>query len=61
MMLKVPVRGIRSIGMQFYAALENLDSLLSVEVIVTNEDGHAPLEIMKPVLVMTAVTPSLLV
>ena len=61
MMLEVPVRGIRSIGMQLNASLENLDSLLPVEVVVADESGHAPFEIMKPVLMMTAVTPSLLV
>ena len=47
--------------MKLYAALENLDSLLPVEVVIANEGSHAPLEIMKPVLMMTAVTTSLLV
>ena len=47
--------------MQFYASLEYLDGLLPVEVVITNEGGHAPLEIMKPVLMMTTVTTSLLV
>ena len=47
--------------MQRYASLEYLDSLLPAEVVVTNEGSHAPLEIMKPVLMMTAVTASLLV
>ena len=47
--------------MKLNADLEYLDSLLSVEVVVTNEGGHAPFEIMKPVLMMIAVTTSLLV
>ena len=38
------------------ADLENLHSLLPVEVVVADEGGDASLEIMKPVLVMTAVT-----
>ena len=61
MMLKVPVRGIRSIDMQFYASLEDLDSFLPIKVIVTDEGGHAPLKILQPVLMMTAVTTSFLV
>ena len=47
--------------MQLNACLENLDSLLPVEVVVGDESGHAPLEIMKSVLMMTTVTTSLLV
>ena len=47
--------------MQLNACLEYLDGLLPVEVVITNEGGHAPLEIMKPVLMMTTVTTSLLV
>ena len=47
--------------MQLYADLEYVDSLLSVEIIVTNEGGDAALEILKPVLMMTTVTTSLLV
>ena len=42
--------------MKLYADLENLDGLLPVEVVVGNESGEAALEIMKPVLVVTAVT-----
>jgi len=42
--------------MQLNADLEDLDSLLPVEVVVTDEGGDAPFEIMKPVLVVTAVT-----
>ena len=60
-MLKVPVRGIRSIDMQFYASLEDLDSFLPIKVIVTDEGSHAPLEILQPVLMMTTVATSLLV
>ena len=44
--------------MQLYADLEYVDSLLSVEIIVTNEGGHAPFEIMKSVLMMTTVISS---
>ena len=47
--------------MQLNADLEYLDNLLSVEVVVTNEGGHAPFKIMKPVLMMTTVTASLFV
>ena len=61
MMLEIPVRGIRSIDMQLNASLEDVDGLLPVEVVVANEGGHAPFEIMKPVLMMTTVTASLLV
>ena len=61
MMLEVPVRGIGSIDMQLNTSFEYLDSLLPVEVVITNESGDAPFEIMKPILVMTAVTTSLLV
>jgi hypothetical protein len=61
MVFEVPIGGIRSIGMQFYAALEDLDSLLPIEVIVANEGGYAPLKILKPVLMMTTVTASLFV
>ena len=47
--------------MQQNAGLEDLDSLLPVEVVVTDEIGHAALEILQPVLMMTTVTTSLLV
>ena len=47
--------------MQLNAGLEYLDGLLPVEVVVTDEGGDAALEIMKPVLMMTAVATSLLV
>ena len=47
--------------MQLNADLEHLDSLLPVEVVVSNEGGEAPLEIMKPVLVVTTATTSLFV
>ena len=43
--------------MQLYADLEDFDSLLPIEVVVTNEGGDAPFKIMKPVLMVTAVTP----
>ena len=42
--------------MQLNAALEDLDGFLPVEVIVADEGGDASFEIMKPVLMMTAVT-----
>jgi hypothetical protein len=61
MMLKVPVGSVRSIHMQLNAGLEYLDGLLPVEVVVGNEGSHAALEIMKPVLMVTTVTASLLV
>jgi len=60
-MLEIPVRRVRSIGMQLNASLEDLDSLLPVEVVVTDEGGHAPFEILQPVLMMTTVATSLLV
>ena len=47
--------------MQLNADLEDLDGLLPVDVVVSDEGGHAAFEIMKPVLMMTAVTASLLV
>ena len=47
--------------MQLYACLEDLHGLLSIEVVVADESGNAALEIMKPVLMMIAVTTSLLV
>ena len=47
--------------MQLNAGLEYLDSLLPVEVVVTDEVGDAALEILKSVLMMTTVTTSLLV
>jgi len=47
--------------MQLNADLEYLDGLLPVEVVVGDEGSHAPFKIMKPVLMMTAVTASLLV
>ena len=43
--------------MQLNADLEHLDSLLPVEVVVADECGDTPLESMKPVLMVTAVTP----
>jgi small nuclear ribonucleoprotein (snRNP)-like protein len=46
MMLKVPVGSVRSIDMQLNAALEDVHSLLPVEVVVANEGSHAPLEIL---------------
>ena len=56
MMLKVPVRSIGSIHVQLNADLEDLDSLLPVEVVVSDKSSQTPLEIMKPMLVVTAVT-----
>ena len=47
--------------MQLNACLEDLDSFLPVEVVITDEGGHAPFEIMKPVLMMIAVATSLFV
>ena len=47
--------------MQLNADLEYLHGLLPIEVVVGNEGSHAPFEIMKPVLMMTTVTTSLLV
>ena len=47
--------------MQLNAGLEYIDSLLPVEVVVSDEGGDAPFEIMKSVLMVTTVTPSLLV
>ena len=61
MVFEVPVRGIRNIHVQLNAGLENLDSLLPVEVLVTDEGVDAPFKILKPVLMMIAVTPSFLV
>ena len=60
-MLKVPVRGIRSIRVQQNASLEDLDGFLPIKIVVTDEGGHAPLEILQSVLMMTTVTTSLLV
>ena len=42
--------------MQQNASLEYLDSLLPAEIIVADKGGQRPFEIMKPVLVVTAVT-----
>ena len=42
--------------MQLYADLEYIDGLLPVEVVVSDKSSQTPLEIMKPVLVVTAVT-----
>jgi len=42
--------------MKLYADLEDIHSLLPVEVVVADEGSQTPLEIMKPVLVVTAVT-----
>ena len=61
MMLEVPVRSIRSVHMQLNADLEYLHGLLPIDVVVSNEGGHAPFEIMKSVLMVTTVTTSLLV
>ena len=61
MMLKVPIRRIGGIHMQLNTDLEDLDGFLPVDVVVTNEGSHAPFEILKSVLMMTALTPSLLV
>ena len=47
--------------MQLNAGLEYLHGLLPIEVVITDESGAAPLEIMKSVLMMTTVTTSLLV
>ena len=47
--------------MQLNADLEDIDGLLPIEVVVTNGGSHAPFKIMKPILMMTAVTTSLLV
>ena len=47
--------------MQLNAGLEYLDSLLPVEVVVGDECVDTPLEILQPVLMMTAVTASFLV
>ena len=61
MMLKVPIRRIGGIHMQQNTGLEYLDSFLPIKVVVTDEGGHAPFEILQPVLVVTTVTASLLV
>jgi hypothetical protein len=50
------LRRIGSINMKLYADLEDIHSLLPVEVVVADEGSQTPLEIMKPVLVVTAVT-----
>ena len=42
--------------MQLNADLEDLHSLLPVKIIVADEISDAPFEVMKPVLVVTAVT-----
>ena len=47
--------------MQFYASLEDLNSLLPVEVVVADESGDAPFKILKSVLMMTTVTTNLFV
>ena len=47
--------------MQLYADFEYIYSLLPVEVVVGNKGVDAAFEIMKPVLVVTAVAASLLV
>jgi hypothetical protein len=60
-MLKVPVGSIRSIHMQLNADLEYLDGLLPVEVVVADKVADAPFEITKSVLMVIAVTASLLV
>ena len=45
--------------MQLNTDLEYI--VLPIEVVVTNKGSHAPLEILKPVLMMTAITASLFV
>ena len=47
--------------MQLNAGLEYLDSLLPVEVVVVDESIDAALKILQSVLMVTAVTASLLV
>jgi len=47
--------------MQLNADLKHLNGLLPVEVVVSDESGQAPFEIMKPVLMMIAVATSLFV
>ena len=47
--------------MQLNTSLEYIDSLLPAEIIVSDEGGHAPFEILQPVLMMTTVATSLLV
>ena len=47
--------------MQLNTDFEYVDSLLPVEVVITDEGGDAPFEILQSVLMMTAVAPSLLV
>jgi len=44
--------------MQQNASLEYLDGLLPVEVVVADEGGQRPFEILKPVLVVTTVISS---
>ena len=44
--------------MQLNADLEYLDGLLPVEVVVADEGGQRPFEILKPVLVVTTVISS---
>ncbi len=44
--------------MQQNASLEYLNSLLPVEVVVANECGDAPFEILQPVLMVTTVISS---
>ena len=60
MMFDVPVGSIRSVYVQLNADLEHLHSLLPVEVVVADEGVDAALEIMKSVLMVTAITASLL-
>jgi len=47
--------------MQLNTGLEYIDSLLPVEIIVADECGDTPFEILQPVLMMTTVATSLLV
>ena len=42
--------------MQLNTDLEDLDGLLPVDVVVSDKSSQTPLEIMKPMLVVTAVT-----
>jgi len=47
--------------MQLNTDLEDLDGLLPVEVVIADKVADAPFEILKPILVVAAVTASLLV
>ena len=47
--------------MQLNTGLEYLDSLLPIKIVVADECGDTPFEILQPVLMMTTVATSLLV